>query len=247
MLFRIDDIGASTKEYNQHGKKLFQWRSIPVFYFPFSDIWFFKRIWPFKKWAPYEELTAEEWQVFLEIFEKNNITPIIAITACWVDEKNILIPFPKKFPEEATALKKAFLNGKIIVANHGLTHCVVGKHLPSYLKSNRKFHREVWPYLDEKIHEEHILKSQSILENFFEKPIKIFVPPGNVWSRKTYQAMRNTSIKKVISNRYMLDCDKSMDGIEFINDKNYFNFHDRELKLLGTSWLLDKIGELKNK
>lgn len=65
--------------------------------------------------------------------------------------------------------------------------------------------------------------------------------------KKTYQAMKNTNIKKVISNRYMLDCDSSMDDIEFINDKNDLNFHDRELKLFGVSWLMNKINETKNK
>ena len=247
MLFRIDDIGASTKKYNQHGKKLFKWKNTPIFYFPFSNLWFFKRICPFREWAPYDELTKKEWQEFLKIFKENNIQPIIAVTACWVDDKNNLIPFPEKFPEEAAILKEAFLNNKITIANHGLTHCVVGKHLPEFFSSSRKYHREFWPYLDKNIHEEHILKSQKILENFFEKPIKIFVPPGNVWSKKTYQAMKNTNIKKVISNRYMLDCDSSMDDIEFINDKNDLNFHDRELKLFGVSWLMNKINETKNK
>lgn len=247
MLFRIDDIGASTKKYNQHGKKLFRFKNFPVFYFPLADFWFFKKIRPFKGWAPYDELTKEEWRKFLEIFKKNGIKSIIAITAAWVDDKNNLIPFPEKFPEEAAILKEAFLNNEIIIANHGLTHCVVGQHLPKFFTSARKYHREFWPYLKEEIHREHILESQKILEDFFEKPIEIFVPPGNVWSKKTYQAMKNTSLKKIISNKYMLDCNEPMDNVEFINDGNYFNFHDRELKLFGTTWLVNKINELKNK
>lgn len=247
MIVKIDDIGASTKKYNQHGKKLFKFKNFPIFYFPFSNIGFFKRIWPFKEWAPYEELTAEEWKEFLDIFKKTGIKPTIAITACWVDEKSNLIPFPEKFPDEAAILKNAFNNNEITIANHGLTHCIVGKHLPNFFTSVRKYHREFWPYLDAKIHEEHILKSQKILEDFFEKPIEAFVPPGHVWSKKTYGAMKNTSIKKIISNRYMLDSDKPMEKIEFINDNDYFNFHDRELKLFGTTWLLSKINEIISK
>jgi hypothetical protein len=72
-------------------------------------------------------LTALEWKKFLEIFEKNNIVPVVAITATWVDENSKLIPFPEKFPKEAEFLKQAFLQDKIVVANHGLTHCIIGK------------------------------------------------------------------------------------------------------------------------
>jgi hypothetical protein len=177
----------------------------------------------------------------LGIFKKNNIRPIIAITACWVDERSNLIPFPKKFPSEALLLKNASDHGDILIANHGLSHCVIGKHLPLFWKSNRKFHREFWPDLDEKVHKEHISRSQEILEDYFEKPIEIFIPPGNVWSKKTYDAMRNTHIKKVISSRYMLDSDVPMEGIEFIEDTKHFNLHDRDLKLFGATWLVTQI------
>lgn len=246
--FRIDDIGASTKYFDQHGKKLFFWKNIPIFYFPLANFWFLKRILPFKKWAPYEELAPAEWRMFLNIFKKNDIVPIIAVTACWVDEKSRLIPFPEKFPEQAEILKQAFLQGEIVIANHGLTHCVVGKHLPKPFSSNRKFHREFWPSLSQEIHNEHIRRSQEILEDYFGKTIEIFVPPGNIWSKKTYAALKNTGIKKVISMRYMLDSNEPMQDIEFIDDKNgFFNFHDRELKLFGEKWLLDKIEQYSKK
>jgi len=248
MIIRIDDIGASTKKFNQHGKKLFKWKDFPVFYFPLANFWFFKRIWPFKEWAPYGELTKGEWEVLLKIFKESNMKPIIAITACWVDEKNNLIPFPEKFPEEADILKRAFKNDEIIIANHGLTHCVVGKHLPNFWKSNRQFHREFWPYLDEKIHNEHIMKSQEILEKYFEKPIEVFVPPGNVWSKKTYEALKETNIKKVMSKNYMLDSNEKMETIDFIDDKkDFFNLHDMELKVYGPKWLKEKIAILIQK
>ncbi|MEK7103998.1 MAG: DUF2334 domain-containing protein [Patescibacteria group bacterium] len=230
MIFRIDDIGASTKKFEQYG----HWK--------IGNFWFFKKIWPFKKWGPYKELTAKEWKIFLEIFEQNNIKPIIAITAAWVERDSNLIPFPEKFPEEASILKQAFLDGKVEVANHGLTHCVVGKHLPKFCGSNRKYHREFWPELSQEIHEEHILKSQEILEKFFEKPITTFVPPGNVWSYKTYLALLKTNIKKVISSRYMQDSQENMQRIEFINDKQgFFCFHDKELKEKGIGWLKNKL------
>lgn len=241
-LIRIDDIGAASKIYNQYGKSLFTVKGYPVFYFPFAQISFFKRIWPFKGWGPYQELTPSEWEGILAVFKKNNIRPLIGITACWVDEKNQLIPFPEKFPQEAAFLKSAFQKGDILIANHGLTHCVVGKHLPRFSQSNRQQHREFWPELAQEIHTEHIQKSQAILENFFEKPIITFIPPGNVWSYKTYKALQGTSIKQVTCNRYMLDSDETMEGIEFLDDQiNTLVLHDRDLKVRPLSWLEQKI------
>ncbi len=248
MIFRIDDIGASAKHFEQHGEMWFKLFGKKIICFPFADFWFLKRIWPFKRWAKYDELTIEEWKIFLDIFEKNNIVPIVAVTACWVDKKSNLIPFPQKFPEEAVILKSAFLDGKITIANHGLTHCVIGRHLPKFWGSNRSGWREFLPELGQSLHTEHILKSQGILENFFGKPIEILVPPGNMWSYKTYLALKGTSIKKVMCNRYMLDSDEPMAGIEFIkDDERVLAFHDRELKLYGKEWLLRKIKELNKK
>ncbi len=219
MIFRIDDIGASTKQFEQYGR----WK--------IGNFLFLKTIWPFKKWGPYGELTEKEWEQFLKIFEQNNIKPIIAITACWVEKDGNLTPFPEKFPKQAKLLKQAFLDGKVEIANHGLTHCVVGEHLPKFWGSNRKYHREFWPYLSQEIHNEHIFKAQEILENFFAKPVNIFVPPGNVWSYKTYLALQKTNIKKVISGRYMGDSQELMQGIEFIDDTNGFVcLHDKDLK-----------------
>lgn len=244
--WRIDDIGASTKYYNQWGKTKFSWHGLTYFYFPWANYLFFKRIWPFKGWAKYEELTAEEWRKYLPIFGANNIKPLVAITASWVDEHSRLIPFPEKFPAEAMILKKAWQEGKITVANHGLTHSVVGNHLPYLRHSNRKMHREFWPDLPAEIHREHILEAQKILESYFERPITIFVPPGNVWAEKTYEALKGTNIKTVMAARYMLDTNKPMEGVEFIKDNDYFISHDRDLKLGGEKWLHKKIKELNH-
>ncbi|MDD5433718.1 MAG: polysaccharide deacetylase family protein [Candidatus Pacebacteria bacterium] len=217
-IFRIDDVGASTKQFEQYGK----WK--------IGNFWFLKRSWPFKKWGPYKELTANEWENVFEVFEKNNIKSMVAITASWVEKDSSLTPFPQKFPEQAAILKKALQEGKVEIANHGLTHCIVGKHLPRFWGSNRKFHREFWPDLPQAVHTEHILKSQEILESYFERPITIFVPPGNVWSYKTYLALRKTNIKKVISSRYMIDSNEKMQDIEFIDDKNgFFCLHDQDI------------------
>lgn len=242
LTLRFDDIGASSKLYNQHGQKLFSYKGIPFLYFPLANFWFFKRIFPFAKAGPYQEITADEWRKFIEVFKKESIRPLIAITAAWVNEKNELIPFPSQFPEEAEILRRAQKDGTIAIANHGLTHCVVGKHLPKFFSSNREFHREFWPYIDERIHTEHILQSQKILEDYFQTTIDTFVPPGNIWSIKTYRALQQTNIKKVLCDRYMLDSQEPMQGIEFLEDaKHSLVFHDRDLKLYGSQWLKEII------
>lgn len=242
MIFRIDDIGASAKHFEQHGQKWFRLFGKKIIYFPLANFWFFKRIKPFKRWAVYDELTADEWKIFLDIFEKNNIIPVVAITACWVDKDSNLIPFPEKFPEEARVLKQAFHEGKIIVANHSLAHCIIGKHRPKFWGSNRSEWREFIPSLPAEIHRSNIHKSQEILEIFFEKPITIFVPPGNVWSVKTYYALAGTNLKTVMCNRPPVDGEMPSGDIVFKqDDESVFAFHDRELKLYGRVWLEDKI------
>lgn len=244
-VFRIDDIGASTKWYNQHGKKRVRLFGCIPFYFPFANVWFFKRIEPFRGWAPYNEVTAQEWIGFLTLFAQKGIVPIIAITATWVDETGKLIPFSEKFPEQAAVLKQALQKGQIMIANHGLTHCVVGKHLPRFWSSNRAYQREFLPELPEKTHREHIMRAQEILETFFERPITILVPPGNMWSIKTYHALEGTNIDTVMCNRYMIDATTEMEGVTFVpDDATMVVCHDRELKLYGESWLSKKIDEL---
>jgi len=232
MTFRIDDIGASSKQFEQYSK--IKW----------ANLGFLKKIWPFKAWGPYQELTTEEWSEILNTFKQKNIKPIIAITATWVEKDSSLTPFPQKFPAQAQLLKEAFQADDIIIANHGLSHCIIGQHLPRFHYGNRYFHREFWPKLDQATHTQHITQSQQILEDFFQKPITIFIPPGNIWSIKTYKALKNTNIKKVISAKYMSDSKETMSEIEFINDqKDFFAFHDRELKLYGLKWLQQVIKE----
>lgn len=241
-LFRIDDIGASTKRFNQYGKRWITITGKKVLPFPLADFWFFKLIPGIRGWAQYAELTEGQWDRIIAVFKEHGIVPIIAVTACWVERKGILTPFPEKFPEEAERLKDAFARGDVIIANHGLTHCIVGKHLPKFWGSNRRNHREFYPELEASVHRDHILRSQAILEGYFGKPIEILVPPGNLWSVKTYEALKGTAIKKVLCARYMADSTKPMDGVEFISDSDgVVAFHDRELQLYGVDWLREFI------
>jgi hypothetical protein len=230
MLYRIDDVGAASKRFEQHSRH------------PWANFWFLKTLPGLRGWGPYRELTAEEWRGILLVFEKNNIKPLVAITAAWVERDSSLVPFPKKFPAAAELLKQALHSQLIDVANHGLTHCIVGRHLPKLLESNRSAHREFWPELPEQLHHDHILHSQKILEDFFDARIEKFVPPGNVWSIKTYRALQQSNIKQVIANRYMLDSTAPMLSIEFIDDNNiYIVMHDRDIKISGNKWLARKL------
>src|SRR3989344_1963536 len=95
-ILRIDDIGASTKQFEQYGRQDFG-----RLHFPWANYFFLKRTWPFKKWGPYKELTAEEWRKYVEIFKYLNIKPVVAINAAWVEKDSQLVPFPQKFPAEA--------------------------------------------------------------------------------------------------------------------------------------------------
>lgn len=240
--FRIDDIGASTKHFNQYGKhwvKIGGKKIIPI---PFANFWFFKRLPGIRKWGKYDELTAAEWQEILTVFKQAGMVPIVAITATWVEKDGSRTPFPEKFPEAAAVLKTAFDRGEVIIANHGLTHCLVGKHLPRLFGSNRRYHREFYTELDASVHRDHIVQSQKILEEYFTQPITILVPPGNLWSTKTYAAMQGTNLTTVMCARYMIDSTEPIHGIAFIPDKDgVVAFHDRELKLYGTPWLQNLI------
>lgn len=231
---RIDDIGASTKQYCQGGR------------WPWANSGPLKRLPALRRWGPYEELTVAEWETVREVWQRTNTSVIVAITATWVDAHNHLIPFPEKFPDEAAWLKQAAQAGWLTIANHGLTHCVVGQHLPRFWSDNRSQHREFWPHLPATLHHDHIQQSTQILENFFEQPIRIFVPPGNVWTRDTYEALRRTHVTTVYANRRPLDDpNASLPGITFVDDRNHqLVIHDRDLKLYGATWLATRLSAL---
>jgi peptidoglycan/xylan/chitin deacetylase (PgdA/CDA1 family) len=130
-------------------------------------------------------------------------------------------------------LKNACTEGIIEIANHGLSHCVIGKHLPRLFTSNRKFHREFWPWLDEKVHYEHIKKSQQILQEYFGTAITTLVPPGNVFSEATIKAAAQFGIKLINCNTKS----GTVNSIRILGDENVFAFHDRDIMLGGTEWL----------
>ena len=225
IFLRIDDIGASTKKFEVYSKNRF------------GNILFLKYLKYYRAWAPYPELTKNEWEQILEILSKNNAKLTVGVTASWVEKDSTLVPFPEKYPEQADLLKLASESGLIEVANHGLTHCVVGEHLPKMFSSNRKYHREFWEWIPRDIHFEHLEKSQKIFYDWLGKPPTTFIPPGNMYSIDTLNAAEKYGFKMI--NSYInlgIESD-----IKIVNSTNIDAFHDRELSLYGIKWLEDKI------
>ena len=239
--FRMDDIGASSKKWEVYGKGFFQAGNLKVRIPLVTNFLFLKYLSVFKGRGPYRELNKNDWQRIFAILKKHKASMTIGITACWVERDGSLIPFPEKFPKEAGILKKGLREGLIEIANHGLTHCVIGKHLPRLFKGNRKYHREFWPWLPENTHQEHIERSQQILENYFGQKVITFIPPGNVWNQKTERHASRYGIKYLSSTADLAPNGEISNGVKYISGENVFAFHDREVVLYGTNWLKKSI------
>ena len=228
---RMDDIGASSKKYEVYSKN------------KIGNFLFLKYLKPFKAWGPYTELSIRELEDIFELLDLYKIQITFGITAAWVDKNSKLLPFHEKYPAQSRLIKAAFESQIINIANHGLTHCVLGKHLPKLFTSNRKFHREYWDWVDSDVQRNNISKSQDIFNSWLNFEPYIFVPPGNVYSHKTIDILENYNFKYISTNR--LD-DKNNYKIKFIKPENVFAFHDRELKLFGIKWLKSNIEKLKD-
>ena len=229
---RMDDVGASSKRFNVYSK------------YPFCNILFLKYLPYLRAWGPYEELDFNQWVKIINILEKYEAKLTIGITACFVDEHSNLLPFYEKFPKQAELLLSNFKNGNIEIANHGLSHCIIGDHLPKMFKSNRSNHREFWDYLPRDWHFDHLKESQRILEDWTGMKVKTFIPPGNVYADKTIEAAEANGIEIINSSRKINNNNKKL---RIIDEKNVFAFHDRELVLYGTKWLEKEIIRLKDK
>ena len=222
---RMDDVGASTKKYEVYSKK------------PFGNFLFLKRLKYFKAWGPYRELNELEWNEILKMLYNFNCKLTVGITAGWVERDGEIIPFNKKFPNLLSVIKEGIESNLLEIANHGLTHCIVGKHLPKYFKSNRYYHREFYDFLPEEVHFDNIKNSQEILQNSFKRCITTLIPPGNVYSSKTVRSMRNTGINLLNSSIKIPE----IDDHEYINEEQVIAFHDRELVIDGIQWLRNLI------
>lgn len=227
LALRIDDIGASSKRYEVYAKH------------SGYNVLFLKYLKWFRAWGPYREMTANEWEQVFDILRRFDARLTVAVTAGWVESDGCLVPFPEKFPQQVAALKRAVREGLLEIANHGLTHCVVGKHLPRLYSSNRKFHREFWNWVDGDVHYRHIEQSQAILQDYFQVPVTTLVPPGSVYTEATIEAAKRFGIS-------LINCqtaNSSQQGIRILGEQNVLAFHDRQLVLEGVNWLENALAQ----
>ncbi len=222
---RMDDVGASTKKYEVYSKM----RG--------GNILFLKYVPGIKAWGPYRELDAREWETICDLLSRYSAKLTVGITAGWVEASGSITPFPEKFSKQADVIKSAVSENLLEIANHGLTHCVVGKHLPRWLSSNRKYHREFWEWVPRKIHFAHLEQSQSIFRNWLGFHPTLLIPPGNVYSRDTIDAAQDHGITTVNSSNSRI----SLAGIRLISEDQVVPFHDRELVLYGMAWFEEQL------
>ncbi len=228
----MDDIGASTKRYEVYSK------------FFLGNILFLKYYPPFQAWGPYQEISVQKWKKVFEILCKYNAKLTIGVTASWVEKDGSLTPFPDKFPEQSELLRSASEQGIVEIANHGLTHCVVGRHLPRRFSSNRQFHREFWDWIPRETHFKHMQKSQEIFQDWLGYRATTLIPPGNVFSVDTLEAASSFGIDLI--NSY-INLPVENDNVKIVNDSNIDAFHDREVELYGVEWLEHKIKSYSNR
>ena len=222
---RIDDIGASTKQFEVYSK---HW---------FGNFLFLKYLPGFQAWGPYGEMKYAQWKKVLDLLTKFSAKLTVGITASWVERDGQLVPFPEKFPAQAGVIRQGCEEGLLEIANHGLTHCVVGKHLPRLFSSNRKYHREFWDWVPREIHFEHLEKSQTIFQEWLREKPTTLIPPGNVYSVDTLAAAEKNGIARI--NSYI---DHGVESsVRIINNDQIDSFHDREIVLEGIGWLEKKL------
>jgi peptidoglycan/xylan/chitin deacetylase (PgdA/CDA1 family) len=230
----MDDVGASSKRYEVYSHSL---KGV-------GNWLFLKYIPPFKKWGPYRELNVKDWLQIFHLLRASKAKMTVGVTASWAEDETRLIPFPKKFPEEAKVLKKGVQEGLIEIANHGLTHCVVEKNAfkPKWFSSNRKYHREFWEWVSADIQKEHLRRSQDILQTYFDCRVVTLIPPGNVFVQQTLDLAHEHGLQ-------FLSCMGEAPAgskLKFISNKHVVPFHDRDLVVHGIGWLSKKINEHQN-
>ncbi len=239
MALRLDDVFASTKMFEIYGKETVSvgGRVIPVSMI--SNFLFMKYVPGFRRRLPYREMTAEEWESVFRLLERYNAKLTIGVTATWVERDGAQTPFFEKFPQEAAILKEGVKAGLVEIANHGLTHCVEGRHLPQWFSSNRKFHREFWPWIPEDVQRDHIQRAQALLSHYFEIDVVTFVPPGNVWTEQTERMAFHHGLRVLSSLETKCPTGEKNHGLVYIGDAAVCAFHDRELVLCGIKWFED--------
>jgi peptidoglycan/xylan/chitin deacetylase (PgdA/CDA1 family) len=224
---RLDDVGAASKRYEVYGLTRFPLGRLAL---PFPGTFLFlKYVPPIKRWGPYRELRAGEWEGILAELEHAGGRMTVGVTAGWVEADGRVVPFPQKFPDPAAVIRQGVGRGLLEVANHGYTHCVLQGRLfrPRLFSGNRQYHREFHDWLPEETHRDHVARAQGILQEFFGCPVVTFVPPGNVFAKPTLAAAAAEGIRYVSC----LDGGRwgPVEGLTFVDEATVVSIHDRDI------------------
>jgi peptidoglycan/xylan/chitin deacetylase (PgdA/CDA1 family) len=224
---RLDDVGAASKRLEVYGRT----RLGPL---PFpGNFLFLKYLPPIKRWGPYRELGAAEWERVLALLEGAGARLTVAITAGWVERDGRVVPFPEKFREAASVIRGGVTRGLLEVANHGYTHCVLAGRAfrPRAFTGNRRWHREFLPEVPDLVQREHLARAQAILEEYFATRVVTFVPPGNAFTAATARMAVDHGL------RYLSCRDAgrfgAVPGLTFVDDARVAVLHDRDLVVEG--------------
>jgi peptidoglycan/xylan/chitin deacetylase (PgdA/CDA1 family) len=155
---RIDDLGSSSKRWERHRGK----------------------------WFPYREMLFDDlWDLHLWL-RSTRSHATLAITACWVERDGALVPYARKWPMAAEGVRSLVAAGLVEIACHGLTHCIPGRHVPSWApwRGNRPMHREFIAALPFAAQVEHLRRAKALLEDTFGVAVSTLVPPGNAISER---------------------------------------------------------------
>jgi peptidoglycan/xylan/chitin deacetylase (PgdA/CDA1 family) len=232
---RLDDVGAASKQHEVYGLTRIRVGPLAL---PFpGNFLFLKYLWPIKRWAPYPELTAGQWDEILRTLSDAGATLTVGVTAAWVERDGRIVPFPIKFPGPARVLREGAVSGLLEIANHGYTHCVVdnGRFRPRLFSGNRPWHREFYDWLPEEVHRDHLRAAQEILASWIGAPVQTLVPPGNVLSAKAVALAASVGIRFISRTGVMPD--GARDGVTFVDDSRVVAFHDRDIVTRGVAYL----------
>lgn len=227
----MDDVGASSKRYEIYAKHDLMVGPVRI---P-GNFLFLKALPPFRGWGPYRELKPGEIEAILKLLERYGAKLTVGVTAAWVNWDGSQTPYPERFPAQAEVLRGGVQAGLIEIANHGLTHCVLENRAfrPAWRHSNRKSHREFWAHVPTDTQEEHIRRSQAILQDTFGVEVVTFVPPGNVFTENTLEIAARNGL-------HVVSCDTPPhphQQLRIIGNQDVLAFHDREIVLEGLGWL----------
>jgi peptidoglycan/xylan/chitin deacetylase (PgdA/CDA1 family) len=237
LALRLDDVGAASKRHEVYARRDLRLGPLRVS----GNLLFLKALPPFKGWGPYREMRPAEWIEVFACLESFGAVLTVGVTAAWVNWDGSLTPFPEKFPGEAAALREGIETGLVEIANHGLTHCVLADHAfrPAWRHGNRKAHREFWESVPLDAQEDHLRRSQAILQETFGVEVITFVPPGNVFTEDTLTLAAHYGLRVVSC----ATSPREHPDLHIIGNENVLPFHDREIVLEGADWLRARLAE----